>query len=287
MENFKVSGNTQIYGIIGDPVEHSFSPGMQNSAFRAMGLDAVYVPFKVKKEDLKDAIKGVRALGIRGLNVTIPHKTEVMNYLDEIDPLAGKIGAVNTIVNSDGRLKGYNTDASGFIRSLQNAGINLKNKKSVVLGAGGAARAITFSLVDKVGKLTILNRHLESAQGLAGGLSDTRVKALELNAENLKSVLDAAEIVINTTSVGMWPDTSNSPVPTGLFKSGQIVIDVVYNPLKTRLLKQAESQGAKTISGIDMLVWQGALALELWTGQPAPAEVMKEEISRILKSHED
>ena len=210
-----VSGKTRVCGLIGDPVEHTMSPVMHNAAFRELGIDYLYVPFRVKKEELGRAIEGMRALHIKGLNVTIPHKVAVLQFLDKLDPLAEKIGAVNTIVNEDGVLTGYNTDATGFLQALLERGIKPEEKNVVILGAGGASRAISFILADKGANLVILNRLLELdwAQELAGRLSQIftkEVPALELNRENLEVALGKADILVNATSVGMSPGTSET-----------------------------------------------------------------------------
>jgi shikimate dehydrogenase len=287
-----ISAKTKICGIIGDPVEHSMSPVMHNTAFSSLGLDYIYLPFRVERENLARAIDGLRAFNIAGLNVTIPHKVAVIPFLDELETLAEKIGAVNTIVNNNGLFKGYNTDASGFIKALLKRGIEPGDKKVVILGAGGASRAISFTLAEKGAELVILNRKLEMdwAVELASSISqfwDKEVKALELNEENLSTALDSADILVNATSVGMSPNTSQTPVAKRLLRSGLVVFDVVYNPVKTRLLAEAGESGATTIDGIDMLVWQGALAFELWTGVKAPVEIMKSAVVKALKEHED
>ncbi len=287
-----ISGTTRLCGLIGDPVEHTMSPVMHNAAFREIGVDYLYVAFRVKKEELGRAIDGMRALNIRGLNVAIPHKVAVIQFLDELDPLAEKIGAVNTIVNDDGILKGYNTDGAGFLQVLVERGIEPAGKNVVILGAGGASRAISFTLADRGAHLVILNRLLELdwAEELAGRISQIftmGVEALELNRENLAGALDKANILVNATSVGMTPDIDGTPVTSDLLKPGLVVFDIVYNPIKTRLLKEAEAAGAKTIGGLDMLVWQGALAFEKWTGVKAPVELMKQETIKILEKHEN
>ncbi len=285
-----ISGKTKLCGIIGDPVEHSMSPAMHNAAFKELGIDYVYLPFRVKKEDVGKAIAGMKALNIKGLNVTIPHKVAVLQFLDKLDTLAEKIGAVNTIVNDDGVLSGYNTDAAGFLQALLEKGFEPKGKKVVILGAGGASRAVSFILADRGAQLTILNRRLELdwATELASRISQTfgkEVKALELTRENLLRALDKADILVNTTSVGMSPDTDQTPVNVELLRPDLVVYDIVYNPIKTRLLREAKIAGAKTISGIDMLVWQGVLAFEKWTGQKAPVELMRKEAIKQLKGH--
>jgi len=287
MLNRVISGKIRICGIIGDPLEHTMSPVMHNAAFREMGVDYLYVPFTVKKEKLGKAIEGMRALNIRGLNVTIPHKVAVIQFLDELDDLADKIGAVNTIVNDDGVLRGYNTDATGFLQALLERGIEPRGKNVVVLGAGGASRAISFSLADRGAHLVILNRLLELdwAKELASRISQTftkEVKALKLDRENLAGALSKADILVNATSVGMSPNIDETPVTSSLLKPDTIVFDTVYNPIKTRLQREAEEAGATTISGLDMLIWQGALAFELWTGLKAPVELMREEVIKVL-----
>ena len=289
MTNKSVSGKTRLCGVIGDPIEHTVSPAMHNAAFKKMGLDYWYVAFRVKKEDLGKTIAGMRAPNIRGLNVTIPHKVAVIPFLDELDPLAERIGAVNTIVNDDGTLTGYNTDATGFLQTLLERGIEPKGKNVVILGAGGASRAISFILAERGAHLVILNRLLELdwAEELAGRLSNIfreEVEALELVEENLARALDKADILVNATSVGMSPNIDETPVPSHLLKPDLVVFDVVYNPIKTRLLREAEKAGVQTISGVEMLVWQGASAFEKWTGVKAPVKLMREEVIKVLKA---
>jgi len=292
MKWWQPSGKTKVCGVIGDPIEHTMSPVIHNAAFRNMGMDYVYLPFRVKKEEVGRAIEGMRALNIRGLNVTIPHKVAVIPFLDELDPLASKIGAVNTIVNDNGVLKGYNTDATGFLRPLLEEGIEPKGKSVAILGAGGAAKAVSFILAERGAHIVILNRRQEMdwAEELASQISrafSREVTALELNRENLAGVLGKTEILVNTTSVGMSPDTGKTPVDTDLLRPDLVVYDIVYNPIKTRLRQEAEAAGATVISGLDMLVWQGALAFEKWTGRKAPVNLMKAEAVKQLESHED
>ena len=292
MEGSPISGKTKVCGVIGDPVEHSMSPVMHNAAFKKLGVDYLYVPFRVRKEELGKAIEGMRALNIRGLNVTIPHKVTIIPFLDELDTLAEQIGAVNTIVNNEGVLRGYNTDATGFLQALLEKDIEPKGKNVVILGAGGASRAISFILAERGANLVILNRLLELdwAEELARRISEDfgkEVEALELNEKNLARVLEKANILVNATSVGMSPDVDETPVPARLLKPGLVVFDIVYNPIETRLLREAEATGAQTISGLDMLVWQGALAFEQWTGLKAPVDVMKREAIKLLERHEN
>jgi len=290
MLNSFISGRTRICGIIGDPIEHTVSPVMHNVAFKNKGVDYLYLPFRVKREELGKAIEGMRALNIRGLNVTIPHKVAVIQFLDELDHLADRIGAVNTIVNDDGVLTGYNTDATGFLQALLGKGIEPKGKKVVILGAGGASRAISFILAERGSSLFLLNRTWDKAKACADRISEifqSEATALKLDGENLAAALSKADILINATSVGMSPDINETPVTSNLLKPSLVVFDIVYNPIKTRLQREAEAVGATTISGLDMLVWQGALAFEKWTGLKAPIGVMREKVIKVLQKHED
>ena len=287
-----ITGKTRICGLLGDPIEHSMSPAMHNAAFSSLGLDYIYLPYRVEKEHLAQAIDGVRALNIRGLNVTTPHKVAVIPLLDELEPLAERIGAVNTIVNDNGILKGYNTDASGFMKALLERGVEPGGKKVAILGAGGASRAISFTLVERDAKLVILNRQLEMDWAVELAINISRflgkeVKALELNEQNLSAVLEDADILVNATSVGMSPNINQTLVFKRLLKPELVVFDIIYNPIKTRLLTEAEKAGAETIDGLDMLVWQGALAFEMWTKVKAPVAIMKAEAIKALKEHEN
>ncbi len=274
---------------MGDPIEHSISPAMHNMAFDAMGLDYVYVPFNVKKADLAKAVQAVKALNIRGLNVTIPHKVEIIPLLDDIDSLAKEIGAVNVLVNSNGLLKGYNTDAEGFLHVLLEHGVEPEGKNVVILGAGGAARAIAFTLAGRGANLIMLNRTPANAAKCAADVSNATgqtVEVLTLDEKNLTDAMDRGHILVNTTSVGMFPDKNDALVSSNLIRPHFIVADIVYNPYKTRLLAEAERAGAMTINGLEMLIWQGALAFEKWTGEKAPLTVMRKGAAKALKSYE-
>jgi shikimate dehydrogenase len=286
-----ISGQTVICGIIGDPIGHTMSPAMHNAAFKSLGLNYVYVPFKVKSMELRKAIEGIRGLNLRGVNVTIPHKVAVIQLLDKLDPLAERIGAVNTIVNDEGILTGYNTDATGFLQTLRDLNVEPAEKKVLLLGAGGAARAIGHILTREKARVTILNRkqELSWAEDLAARLSrnyKTEVKALELTAENLKKAVNNAEILVNATSLGMSPEIDATPVPAELLRADLTVFDVVYNPLQTRLLREAKAAGAKTIDGLEMLVRQGAVSFEIWTAVKPPADVMREAALSLLQKNE-
>jgi len=292
MSDKEISGKTKICALIGDPVEHTMSPVMHNAAYKKLGLDYVYIPFRVAPEQLAAAVDGLRALNVCGFNVTIPHKVSIIPMLDGLDPLAEKVGAVNTVVNNDGELRGYNTDADGFLKALLEREVEPAGKNVVVLGAGGASRAITYILADRGASLTILNRQMELdwAENIAELISEDFgrvVRVLELCNEYLAQALERADILVNATSVGMSPAGDESPVPAELLKDNLIVFDVVYNPVMTRLLGEAKAAGARTIGGIDMLAWQGALAFEKWTGQSAPLDLMRKEAIKMLERHED
>jgi shikimate dehydrogenase len=286
-----ISGKTIICGVIGDPIEHTMSPAMHNAAFKTQGLDYVYLPFKVQSLELRKAVEGIRGLNLRGVNVTIPHKVAVMKLLDKIDPLAEKIGAVNTIVNDGGILTGYNTDATGFLQTIKDSNIELTDIKVLLLGAGGAARAIGNILTREKARLTILNRkqELSWAEELAARLTHnykSEVKAGELTNENLKKALNGVDLVVNATSLGMSPEKDQTPVPAELLSARMTVFDIIYNPLQTRLLGEAEAAGAKTIDGLEMLVRQGAAAYEIWTAIKPPVDVMRQTVLSLLQKDE-
>ena len=292
MKSSTISGKTKICGLIGDPIEHTMAPVMHNIAFKKLGLDYIYIPFRVRKEELAKAVDGIRALNIIGFNVTIPHKVAIIPFLDGLDSLAEKIGAINTVVNHDGDLRGYNTDASGFLQALLDQGVEPRGKNIVILGAGGASRAISYILAERDAHLTILNRKLklnwaEEITWLISHNFKKEVRVLELGFDNLAMALEGANVLIHATSVGMSPNSEDTLVPAQLLKPELVVFDIVYNPIKTRLLKEAEAAGARTISGIDMLAWQGVLAFEKWTGQTAPLDLMRKEAIKMLEKYED
>lgn len=272
-----VNGKTGVCAIIGDPVEHSLSPIMHNAAFKKLGLNLVYVAFTVTSTELKDSVLGAKSLGLKGLNVTMPHKSAVIHYLDEVDLSVKSIGAVNTILCNHGRLIGYNTDGTGAMIALQENGVDFEEKKMVILGAGGAAKAIAYQATQDVGELVILNRTAGKAKKLAEMLKGlgAKVKAGTLSLDNLNEELCTTNILINATSAGMYPNIESSPVPSGLLHSDLCVMDIIYKPLETKLLKDAKSAGAKVVSGLEMLLRQGAVAFEIWTNYPAPLEVMR------------
>jgi len=286
MSSDDVKGTTRTIGLIGLPVDHTMSPAMHNAAFRALGLDYVYVPFPVDPIDLPNALDGVRALNIRGCNITMPHKSTCIPLLDGLDTLAESLGAVNTVVNNGGELRGYNTDADGFLRSLKMRNISVAQRRVVIIGAGGAARAVAYVLAREGARLTIVNRTATAAREIAAMIEDDfeeKVLAYPLDDTSLQAALLEANVLVNTTSVGMGPGNDASPVPARLLRPDLTVCDVIYNPVQTRLLADAEAAGAVTVSGVDMLVWQGALSFRLWTGEEAPYDLMRDTVLRLLR----
>lgn len=273
-----ITGKTKVFGIMGDPVEHSLSPGMHNAAFKELDLDNIYVPFQVKAEKLEDAILGAQSLGIKGVNITIPHKTEVINYLDYLDIAAGLIGAVNTIEFGKNGAVGHNTDGIGAVKAIEEI-TPVKNKKVILLGAGGASRAIAFQLLlSGADNLIIANRTLKKAVELKTDLVeklDHEVSVTGLD-ENLTKELSDSDILINTTPVGMYPNLNQKPIVSAEMMHQDLVVnDIVYNPIKTGLLKEADKAGAKSISGMKMLIYQGVEAFRIWTGIEPPVETFQ------------
>jgi len=263
----------KIYGVLGNPIGHSLSPVMHNAAFKAAGVNALYAAFE--SSDLEGSIRGIRALGVCGMSVTIPFKTSVIPHLDELDSLAEKIGAVNTIVKQNGRLKGYNTDGLGAMKALE-AKIDLAGKHCVLVGAGGAARGIGFMARERGMKLVVVNRSTERGQALADFL-----ECAFILLERIGEI--RANVLIQTTPVGMFPHENASPVPNDLFQKDMTVMDAIYNPLETRLLKSARAHGCATISGLEMFIHQGAEQFRLWTGLNPPVDVMRAAVKNALE----
>lgn len=276
-----LDGKTKVVGVIGWPVEHSLSPPMHNAALQWLGLNWVYVPFAVAPERVAEAVQGLRGLNLVGLNVTIPHKAAVLPYLDEVSPEGWLLGAVNTLTNREGVLSGENTDVEGFLRSVREAGWDLAERAVVVIGAGGSARAVCLAAVRAGAKsLIILNRTLERAEEVAAQLAPALgampVRTLSLRDPEAPEAARAAEVIVDCTPVGMYPHHQVPPViPAEWMRPGQLVCDLTYNPRRTVLLQAAQKAGAETLEGVGMLVHQGALALERWTGRPAPVEIMR------------
>jgi shikimate dehydrogenase len=251
---------------------------MHNAAFDALGLNCVYLAFRVTPDQIENTLRGVQGLGIRGLNVTMPHKKAVISFLDKVDKTASLLESVNTIINIDDKLCGFSTDGQGALHALQENGAEIEKSKVVLLGAGGAANAIAFALASAVKELVILNRTQNKTKKLTEILPmkiRRKVVGHQLTTETLQTHLRDADILINATSVGMNPRANETLVKKELLTSSLTVMDIVYDPIKTRLAVEAEAAGAKVISGLDMLVFQGAASFEMWTGSKAPAEVMK------------
>ena len=267
-----LNSDTILFAVLGDPVSHSLGPLMHNTAFSELGYNGAYLAFRVK--DIGKAVVGIKALGIKGASITIPHKVSVMDFLDELDDTAEKIRAVNTIINREGVLTGYNSDGLGVVKALFER-TTIKDKNVVILGAGGAARAIGFAIISEGGRVTVINRTPAKGEELAKDLGADFQPISKLNKT-------ACHILINTTPVGMMPDIDAMPVRKQDLDKTMVVMDVVYNPLKTRLLRAAENIGCQTIDGVSMFVYQGAFQLELWTGMKAPVEVMKKAVLNAL-----
>jgi len=275
----EIGSGTKVVGVFGYPIRHSASPAMQNAAFRASGLDYVYLPFGVSPERLKRALLGLPALGICGVNLTIPHKENAIKHMDELSEEATVVGAINTVVVKSGKLKGYNTDVEGFLRSLsEDAGFAPEGEKVAVLGAGGASRSVLFALARaKVSRLMIANRTLGRAEKLAVEMSEkfpeVEIKVMPLGSDSLERQIPSCSLLVNATSLGMKGELPVSDADC--FHEGLTVYDLVYTPLSTPLLEEAKKRGAKTFNGLSMLVYQGAASFRLWTGEEPPVEVMR------------
>jgi shikimate dehydrogenase len=278
-------GETALYGIFGYPIGHSLSPLMHNTAFAHHGIDAVYLPFAVHPSRVESAVKAITALQLRGVNVTIPHKQAVMPWLDTLSPEARLISAVNTIHLQDGHLYGYNTDGIGFLRSLEEAGGDVTGSTVMLLGAGGAARAIAVQLcLSGIRRLLLANRTqarvAELATFLKQHLPDADISIVPMGESSLAAQLAHTDIVVNATSVGMHADDA-SLLPLAELGPRHLVCDIVYRPLHTVLLRTARQQGAQTVDGLGMLLHQGAKAFEIWTGQPFPIPLIR---ARLLEA---
>lgn len=273
-----IDGKTELYGIIGNPVRHSLSPAMHNAGFATMGMNWVYVPMEVT--DIKNGIAGLRALGFRGVSITVPHKEAVIPFLDEVDPVAEKIGAVNTLLfqkdkNEQVILRGLNTDWLGANTALAEK-VNLQKIRVLVIGAGGSAKAVGFGLIQAGAEVIIANRTVETGKTLADWLGCSFVP--------LKDVASvSADVLINTTSVGMEPDNEGTVVPLSLLSGFSVVMDIVYAPLETRLLREAKTVGCQTIDGLAMLLYQGAAQFEIWTGAEPPLHIMRSGLEEELR----
>lgn len=285
----RVNGKTRVLGIIGNPVEHSISPVLHNSISRYLGMDVVYVPFRVEKSGLESAVKGLGALNALGFNVTVPFKNDILPFLDEVSEEARLIGAVNTVKNVNGRLYGYNTDAAGFARSLdEEGGVGFKGNNVVLIGAGGAARALAVkAALDGASRITIINRTLERAAGIVDTVNyniGNIACCLGINDSSMEKVFSEGKIVINTTSVGMHPDEDKTPVENMAGLSGEhVVCDIIYNPYRTVFLNNAAAMGCKVLNGLGMLFYQGIYAYEIWMN----VKFEEEEIKSLYNSFMD
>ncbi|HHY77921.1 MAG TPA: shikimate dehydrogenase [Clostridiales bacterium] len=276
-----INSKTGYVGLLGYPLGHSVSPIMQNAAFKSRNINNIYIALEVKPQDLETVVKAIPKMNFAGFNVTIPYKIEIMKYLDEIDDLAQFIGAVNTVVIKDGKMKGYNTDGIGFMRSLEEElGVKPEGKNIFILGSGGASRAISMTLaMNKVGKMYICNRTFEKAESLVADINERFgqiSQAVPMEKEKMAEAISEADILINTTSVGTYPNVDEMPIDKDLLHGSLAVCDIVYNPRKTKLLLEAEKLGCRSMSGLGMLIFQGAEAFEIWTGVEAPANTMFE-----------
>jgi shikimate dehydrogenase len=276
----EIRGTTRLIAILGDPVAHSLSPAMHNTAFASHGLDLAYVPLKVRGADLKTAVEALRAFGFRGANVTLPHKQNVIPYLDGISEISRMMGAVNTIVNEEGRLTGTTTDPTGFLEGFREAGHGFEGRTVALLGNGGSARTIAFALAleGRPDRVVLAARDVEKSRRL---LAEIGSKLGEAAAGRFEAVAladyprarDGVEIVVNTTPIGMAPDVEQSPIPAAALAGSEVAYDIVYVPEKTRFLRDAEARGLRTVGGLGMLVHQGRASFKLWTGIEPEAEL--------------
>ena len=271
---------TGLYGLLGHPLGHSMSPLMHNTAFRALRINAAYMPFEVPKESLKGTVQILREIGLRGANVTIPHKEAIIPLLDGLDAPARAIGAVNTLVNKNGRLIGYNTDAIGFIGALKAAGVRLKGSSALILGAGGAARAAVYGLLGAGAHVAVANRTRKRALGLKRHLQARSIDVIDLKAAS--NIMAHTDLLVNCTPVGMSGFLAKSPVPSKHLHSGLAVLDMVYNPVRTPLLALAQKKGALTIPGMEMFIRQGMESFRLWTGKSMPLDTIQRSLLRSM-----
>lgn len=272
----------KLYAVLGDPIAHSMSPLMHNDLFSYYDIEATYLPFQVKSDQLENAVKGLKAIGAGGFNVTVPHKSAIIPFLDRVDDLAMSIGAVNTVVNEDGKLIGYNTDGLGFLRGLESYLPELKEQRILIIGAGGAARAIYFTLAKNGPQaINIGNRTLETAINLVEECPYTTASRAISLAEANEQLLEY-DLIIQTTVIGMYPKVSEQPINLFNIKQNALVCDIIYNPLYTQFLQEAKQRGGRIQNGIDMFVYQGALAFEKWTGIFPDVQRMKENVLKQL-----
>ncbi|MGM9928528.1 MAG: shikimate dehydrogenase [Bacillus sp. (in: firmicutes)] len=286
----RIDGRTKLIGLLATPIGHSLSPAMHNMSLRKLGLNYAYMAFEVGNEELADAVQGMRALGARGFNVSMPNKTKILPLLDELSPAAQFAGAVNTVVNENGKLIGHITDGTGYMRGLKEAGVDVVGKKMVLMGAGGAATAIAIqAALDGIAEIAIFNREddcyeraLKNADIINNEMKDVNCKATVNKLEDLdalKAAIAEADILTNGTGVGMKPLQDECLIPDASWLRPELIVsDVVYIPRKTKMLEMAESVGCKTINGLGMMLYQGARAFEMWTGEEMPVDYVKEQM---------
>lgn len=289
-ENLNINTQTKLYGLLGYPLSHSFSPLMQNAAFEECKLNNIYIPIEAVPENLEAVVKGIAKMNFGGFNITKPYKLDIMKYLDEIDDYASCIGAVNTVNIKDGKLKGYNTDGTGFLRSFEKStGSKITGKNVFILGSGGASRAISMTLaLNKAKDIYICNRTYDKAVELSNNINKqfgNVSRAIPMGHEIMKSAINNSHVFINTTSIGMLPYSDVSPIDKMIINKNLVVCDAVYNPRKTKLILDAENIGCKTVLGLGMLVYQGIEAFEIWTGISAPEELMVKKVDEGLKQN--
>jgi shikimate dehydrogenase len=270
----KLDAHTVLYGVLGSPVRHSLSPAVHNAAFEAMGVNGAYLAFQTK--DLSGALAGAKALSFGGLSITLPFKSAVISLLDLLDPLAERIGAVNTIRNEAGKLVGYNTDGYGALKALETV-TGLSGKRCLLVGAGGAARAIGYVLRRRGIEIVVANRSTDKGKSLANFLGGRFIPLAEANCGGW-------DLLVQTTSVGMFPSTDQLPISPETLRKGMVVMDVVYNPLKTKLLRLAEKKGCMTVSGLEMFIYQAAEQFRLWTDLEPPVKIMRKAAKTTLLS---
>lgn len=282
-----ITGKTQVLGIFGHPVEHSFSPPMHNQSFHQLGIDHVYIPLPVEPANLQKAVEGFRAMGFLGANVTIPHKTEIGQYLDALDPIAQLTGSVNTLYWKDNLLRGTTTDPFGALENLRRADVDLHGKQLAIIGYGGAARAIAFEICLQYPEQTLIiqGRNPQKAQKLIDEINlkipDTHNKPRAVYVEDYQEMSDQAEVIINCTSLGMHPNEDSSPCDAHQFHKHQVIYDIVYAPRETKWMREASQQGCQVVGGLGMLVYQGFKSFKLWTGQEPPVEEMFQAINHL------
>ncbi len=282
-----ITVTTKLVALLGTPLGHSLSPAMHNRVYKEMGLDYYYLPIEVSAENLATVFAAIKKMNFAGCNITIPHKVAIIKLLDELDPLAAAIGAVNTVQFKNGKAKGFNTDGEGFLRSLkEEGGITPAGKRFLIFGSGGAARAIAFTLaMGKAAQITLCNRTKEKADALAAEINNkirfcADTVEMELLLQGKETI--RTDVLVNATNIGMSPQSLTLPCPEAVISCRHTVVDIVYNPHKTAFLREAEKRGARVVHGLGMLIWQGVAAFTIFTGKYPPVTVMREEAEQIL-----